>query len=305
MMNATLDHIAVCICTYKRPALLKRLLDMLERQTTRGLFCYSIVIADNDINQSAREIVSNYASYALTSLRGINYCVEPRQNIALARNMAIKSANGDFIALIDDDEIPNKNWLYMLYKTCNDKKADGVLGPVLPYFEHDPPQWVKKANFFTRPRHQTGYRLDWTETRSGNVLFKKEIIKGIMEPFRTEFGTGGEDIDFFRRMMDNGNIFVWCEEAAVHELVTPARCRRLYQLKMALLRGGNSLKYLGSRRSAGITKSLAALPIYGLALPLLFVLGDHLFMSYLVKFCDHAGKILKLIGINPVKAREQ
>jgi glycosyltransferase involved in cell wall biosynthesis len=31
-------HISVCVCTFNRPALLKRLLDELPRQETKGLF---------------------------------------------------------------------------------------------------------------------------------------------------------------------------------------------------------------------------------------------------------------------------
>ena len=46
-MNPT-SHIGVCVCTYKRPELLKRLLDGLRNQETGGLFTYSIVVADNE-----------------------------------------------------------------------------------------------------------------------------------------------------------------------------------------------------------------------------------------------------------------
>ena len=58
------------------------------------------------------------------------------------------------------------------------------------------------------------------------------------------------------------------------------------------------------RRVVSIGKSLIAISIYGLGLPFLFVLGHHHFMKYLIKLCDHAGKILAIIGLNPVKVRE-
>ena len=94
-------HICVCICTYKRPEFLKRLLGELRGQDTAGLFTYSIVVADNDQLRSAQETVSDYAS---SSHIPIKYCVEPRQNIALTRNKAVENADGDFVAFIDDDE---------------------------------------------------------------------------------------------------------------------------------------------------------------------------------------------------------
>jgi succinoglycan biosynthesis protein ExoM len=299
-MNGPPAHISVCLCTFKRPDLLKRLLDKLEGQITNGLFTYSISIADNDALKSAQAVA---AVQAAASSIEIVYGVEPRQNIALARNLALKNATGGYIALIDDDEIPGKNWLRDLFEACRSFHVDGVLGPVRPYFEHVPPAWVIKGKFFDRPTHATGYRLSAAETRSGNVLFKREIIEGLENPFRPEFGTGSEDNDFFRRMIGQGRVFVWCREAAVDELVPPARCRRGYQIKKALLRGGNALQYKTERRLLSIMKSVVAIPVYGLALPLLFIAGDHLFMKYLVSFCDHSGKILKLLHINPVRER--
>lgn len=53
------DHISVCICTYKRPKLLARLLSELQNKIAEQLFTYSIVVVDNDCNQSAKATVSS------------------------------------------------------------------------------------------------------------------------------------------------------------------------------------------------------------------------------------------------------
>jgi succinoglycan biosynthesis protein ExoM len=293
-------QISVCICTYKRPDLLGKLLEKLNLQRTDDLFTYSVVVADNDYQQTARETVYQFA--AKTQMP-ITYCVEPEQNIALARNKAIEHATGNYIAFIDDDEFPTQEWLWNLFMVCNTYDASGVLGPVKPYFSYQPPQWVIKGKFFERPAYDTGHIIDWRQSRTGNLLFRKQIINGLEVVFRAQFGTGGEDIDFFTRMTKSGCVFVWCNEADVFELVPPARCTRMYLIKRALLRGRNSLRREGGR-TFSICKSLLALPIYGLGLPILFVAGHHHFMKYLIKFCDHAGKILALIGLNPVKVRE-
>src|SRR6202022_4183548 len=102
-MSDHMKHIAVCICTYKRPDYLKRLLKELIGQETGGLFTYSIVVVDNDRSESARAVVSDMAA---SSPIPVKYCMEPRQNIALARNRAIENAQGDFVAFIDDDDFP-------------------------------------------------------------------------------------------------------------------------------------------------------------------------------------------------------
>ncbi len=299
MPQAT-QHISVCICTYKRPVLLRRLLEELVKQDTGGLFTFSIVVVDNDHSESARRGVADFIA---GSPIHVTYCVEPRQNIALARNKAIENAKGDFIAFIDDDEFPAAKWLWTLFTTRSAYGVAGVLGPVKPYFEHDPPRWVREGKFFDRPTHSTGYRLGMWESRTGNVLFVRSILDTVAEPFRSEFGTAGEDIDFFRRMMEKGNVFVWCKEAIVHELVPPERCTRAYLLRKALLRGSNFHKH-PTDRGMNLVKSFVAVPLYGAALPFIFCAGQHHFMKYLIKFCDHAGRILTLIGMNPVSERD-
>ena len=91
-MTDDTKHIAVCICTYKRPRYLKRLLGELAGQDTSGLLTYSIVVADNDHLQSAQAVVADFTA---ASPMSITYCVEPRQNIALTRKKAIENATGD------------------------------------------------------------------------------------------------------------------------------------------------------------------------------------------------------------------
>jgi len=293
------SHITVCICTFKRPNLLNRLLGELEHQVTESLFTYSVVVADNDYQQSAKPVVSEFAA---SSAIPIIYCVEPEQNIALARNKALENTKGDFIAFIDDDEMPERNWLCNLFRTCNAYGADGVLGPVKPYFDHTPPQWLIKWKSMERPTHDTGYKLHRSETRAGNVLLRKGILYGLDYAFNPEFGTGSEDVDFFGRMMDNGKTFLWCSNAVVYELVPPTRCKPSYQIRLALLRGGNSLKDRKGR-ARNLVKAMIAIPAYSMALPFVILAGHHHFMKYLIKCCDHTGRLLALMHIYPIKTR--
>lgn len=293
-------HIDVCICTLKRGELLSRTLAHLESQRTEGLFTYSVVVADNDAMESARKVISTFSS---TTRLPVKYCVEPQQNIALARNRALQNADGDLIAFIDDDEFPTEDWLCNLYKTYLASGAAGVLGPVKPHFDAEPPRWVKEGGFFDRPTYQTGYRLNWGQSRTGNVLFRRDIVNGLDIPFRSHFGTAGEDMDFFRRAMEKGHVFVWCNEAVAYEVVPASRCTRTYLLRRALLRGSNFPKH-PSHRVQNIVKSLVAVPAYALALPVLVLFGQHVFLKYLIKFLDHVSRLLAFLGLTLVRERQ-
>ena len=300
MTAAPIPHITVCICSFKRPVLLRLLLDRLDSQQTERLFEYSIVVADNDPEQSARDVVEAFSS---TSRTQVKWSFEPQPNIALARNKAIENAPGDFIAFLDDDEYPENDWLCQLFKTCSASGADGVLGPVVPYFEKEPPGWVKKGRFFDRPAYRTGFRLNWDQARTGNVLFKREILNPGEPPFNSQFDTAGEDVDFFRRMMLKGCTFVWCNEAVAHEIVPASRCNRTYLLRRALVRGSNFRKH-PTDRFKNATKSLIAIPCYTVALPVLALCGQHVFLKYLIKLLDHTSRLLSFMGLTSVTGRQ-
>ena len=295
-----IPHISVCVCTFRRVELLKQLLGALDSQKTDDTFTYSVVIADNDCTRSAESMVTEFRS--ATGMR-VDYCAEPRRNIALARNKALERANGELVAFIDDDELPVDHWLMSLFKTYNEFGVEGILGPVLPYFDHDAPQWVRKGGFYDRPNHAKGRLMSWSECRTGNVLFRKGIINGIDTPFCSEFDTAGEDMDFFRRMIDKGFVFRWCNDAIVYEFVPPARCRVGFLIKRALLRGSNFSKHQQSHLSHFL-RSVVAVPTYTLALPLLALCGPHMFLKYLVKLCDHSSRLLAFAGWRVMTQRE-
>jgi len=279
---------------------LVRLLRHLGVQTTNDRFTYSVIVADNDRNESARQAVAEYSS---KSRIHISYCVEPVQNIALVRNRALQHAEGDLIAFIDDDEYPTDTWLFTLFAAYKSYGADGVLGPVKPVFECEPPKWVRDGAIFERLDHETGYQLSWAQCRTGNVLFRRNILEGVTSPFRPEFGTAGEDMDFFRRMINRGFKFIWCSDAVVYETVSPARWSRGFLIRRALLRGSNFPKHR-SDRAKNILRSIIAVPAYTLALPVLSLFGQHMFLKYLIKLCDHVSRLLAFAGWSVVKVRE-
>jgi len=290
-----MQRISVCVCTYKRAQCLKRLLDELGQQETGGLFSYSIVVVDNDQLRSAEPVVSAFATACTIPVK---YCVEPRQSISLARNKAVENSDGDYVAFLDDDEFPTNRWLLTLFTTCIEYEVDGVLGPVGPYFEEEPPSWVRKGKFYERPTYPTGFVIDWRKGRTGNVLLKSSVIKSCEQPFRPQFRTG-EDQDFFRRMITKGHTFVWCNEAVAYEVVPEVRWNLRFMLKRALLRGANSLAH-PTFGAVDVAKSLVAIPAYIAVLPFALLCGQHRFMTLLVKTFDHLGRVLALIGVKPV-----
>ena len=163
-------HISVCVCTYKRPEMLRHLLTELGNLKTENQFTYSILVADNDEARSAQDTVEELRRLLPVSIR---YFCEPRRNIALARNKVIENVQGEYVALIDDDEFPTETWLLTLFNTCNEYKVDGVLGPVVRHFDETPPAWFKKSKIYDRESNPTGEVVRWEDSRTGNALLRR------------------------------------------------------------------------------------------------------------------------------------
>ncbi|RPH51727.1 MAG: glycosyltransferase [Desulfobacteraceae bacterium] len=231
-MQSETNRITVCICTFKRPQMLSNLLSKLQYQVTENLFTYSAVVVDNDTNQSARETVNTWQDKSAIQ---IDYYFESEQNIALARNKAVENATGNFIAFIDDDELPTGSWLLNLYKTLMKHSVDAVLGPVKPHYPEMTPDWLIKSKLCERPEHKTGTILHWGQTRTGNVILNKRLFENKNLWFDPAFGkTGGEDTIFFKKHHENGKTFVWCNEAVVYETVPPERCTKIFHIRKNL-----------------------------------------------------------------------
>jgi hypothetical protein len=144
--------------------------------------------------------------------------------------------------------------------------------------------------------HPSGLILNYDQTRTGNVLLKRSLFDVPENLFDASFGLHGEDRDFFRRLIAKGHKFVWCEEAAAYETQPEQRCRRIYHIRRALLRGSISWRH-APRKAATFLKTVAAFGLYTISLPFLLLMGQGRFMKYLIKDCDHAGRLLAAFGV--------
>ena len=291
-----LSHVSVCICTFKRPALLERLLAALNRQETGGQFTISIVVVDNDAAESGRSAVNRHAAQPAVP---ISYHVESKQNIAMARNRAVSEATGDLIAFIDDDECPPPSWLLALWTALSKHGADGVLAPVDPEFEQGAPQWVVKGGFYDRPSHPTGMKLEWRQCRTGNVLLRRTVFRELGQPFNPEC-LSGEDQDFFRRCIERGYEFVWCHEAGVYEFVPRSRWKKSFLLRRALFRGIFAQRNHGLQ-PLSLIKAIISAPVYLIFLPFAILGGQTQFMKCLFKLSYHTGRLLGFFRLNPIR----
>jgi succinoglycan biosynthesis protein ExoM len=218
------------------------------------------------------------------------------------------NAKGDFVAMMDDDEVPVQEWLLNLFRTMHHYKTDGVLGPVLPDFPSQAPNWLIKSGLCDRIFHATGTPvLIDSHARTGNVLFRRQVFKDEKNLFEEQFGnTGGEDIEFFDKRIEEGYRFIWCAEAPVYEYVIPERCSLSFYLKKNIRFGGLT----GEKMRKGtyplwinFIKSLCFVSIYTFFLPVFAIFGKHVFVRHMVKYLYHISRIFGTIGVVIIRNR--
>ena len=300
------DHISVCVCTYRRNPMLVRLLRKLALQETRDLFTFSAVVVDNDPSGPAAPDVARLRTEMTMEMV---YDIEPERTIPAARNHALRLAKGNFIGIIDDDEIPPADWLVTLYEAVRAFEADGALGPIVPFFEQRPPDWLVRSGLCALPRWPTGTMLRWNQTRTGNVLLKKDVFDRHGIRFDETFRTGGSDQAFFRQAMGRGCRFVAVDEAPVYEIVPPERWTKNYWVRRALVNGFNAQKYLARegrplKSMAGLMKSALALGVYGFAAPVCALMGNHALINCMERGFYHLSRVAAAFGIELWKKRD-
>lgn len=299
------DHISVCICTYHRNQTLERLLRKLSVQETAGLFAFSAIVVDNDAAGPAEEVVCR-----LKDELGIviTYAIESERTIPAARNHALRLATGNYIGIIDDDEFPPQNWLVTMYRAIQTFDVDGSLGPVFPYFEQEPPTWLLKGGFCERPVHRTGTHLRWDQTRTGNVLLKKDVFEKHNLSFDLKFQTSGSDRAFFKDAMKAGCRFIAVHEAPVYEVVPPERWQKSYYLKRALVHGYNAYKTRPTisllNKTIILLRSATALLTYTVIQPICYLIGTHSVMKYAEKSAHHLSQLFAMFGIQLIDKRD-
>jgi hypothetical protein len=292
-----LAEIVVAVPTFKRPAALTRLLAALEKLDTDDTVI--VVVADND--------AETHAGYDLCCSLAAHYrwpldpVIAESRGIAQVRNVLVERAlaypDAAFVAMIDDDEWPSREWLGALLTVQRETGADVVEGSIL--FEGGGQEGFDGVSDMRRP---TG-PIAMLEG-AGNILITRACLEKLSAPwFDPAFAfSGGEDRDFFARVKAAGGCFAWADEGLAYTKV-PERRQSLVWLLCRAYGIGNSemrifLKYspsVAERLSevAKVAAALAVMPFAGVVL----ALSPRRAADAWRRFFRNAGKLAAVLGV--------
>jgi glycosyltransferase involved in cell wall biosynthesis len=234
--------VVLCIPTFRRPEGLQKLLSHVARLTYDGPL--SVVVVENDAELRAGAAVAAETLQAFPFPLAV--IVEPRRGQTYAYNSGFvwacrASPPPDYVAVLDDDEYPDRAWLMEMMRAALAVDADIVGGPVLPVFE-DPHHWLARSGIYEPPRHRSG-RIDMIYG-AGSMLIRRSVLECYLdEPFSHAFAfTGGSDLEFFTRCRRDGRFFAWADSAFVFETTPPARTSMSWLLRRNFRKGSEIVR---------------------------------------------------------------
>ena len=109
---------SVVVCTLNRCASLRRTLEGLARQTFRR---FEVIVVNGPSSDGTAELLSGYPVRVGT-------CSEA--HLTRSRNVGVRMAAGDVFAFLDDDAVPEPDWLEQLAGAYEDSTVAAAGGPV-------------------------------------------------------------------------------------------------------------------------------------------------------------------------------
>lgn len=222
-MKNDAPRVTVAVCTRNRPeGILKCLESLLDQETDTA---YEIVCVENDREMKSRKIVEGMTHVAAVKGVTLRYFCEEEQNIAVARNRAIKEARGEFLIFIDDDEWADKSWLQNMMSAQAKTGGDVVLGTCIPIFADDFAPWLKDS-FLYRQERFTAECAQVYGAPTNTTLYRLDMLRERTPPLDPDFGlSGGSDVELAMYLMGQGRTIYKTSLAKVYELQTSARSR--------------------------------------------------------------------------------
>ena len=281
-------NISVCICTCNRDSLLAEVLESLQKIELGGALVdaeVEIVVVDNRPDLPGTRELTERAATALPV--PVRYAAESERGISSARNRAVTTAlerDADFIAFIDDDDMPRPAWLEALVARQREKDADLVFGAwtlagASRGFGSD--SGVEAPEAATEEEDWTGEGGLPEMAATCNVLISSRILRRMLvdgPAFSLDFnGSGGGDAEFFLRSRRYQAVHAAAPASIIIRRYDDERRTLKGMLRRGFKNGSNRIvkqRMYGQHKAAIRAASSSLLKFIGAALTLPFCLLD-------------------------------
>jgi len=132
--------ITVAICTYNGEDRIPDVLDHLIKQEVAQGLTWEVMVIDNNSTDHTADVVGDYQKRWPSNVE-LRYLLEERQGLAHARQRAVTEARGEWVAFLDDDNLPEPDWVQEAVDFGRSRERVGSFGGrILGDYEVQPPR---------------------------------------------------------------------------------------------------------------------------------------------------------------------
>ena len=209
-----------------------------------------VVVNNNSTDDTLERFAEFVAQYPEYNIRMVT---ELNQGLSYARNRGIREGEGEYIAIIDDDEHIAPDFInsYIeLFDTVPDAVAAG--GPIVAEYPTGRPKWM--SCFTERPIANTMYFGDSVREfpkgrvpGGGNMALRRSAIRryGVFDTSLGYVGeslVGGEECDLFERLQIAEAKYYYVPKAVMYHIIPAEKLTEKYLSRLSYNVGVSQLR---------------------------------------------------------------
>lgn len=242
-------RVSVVICTYNRGPSLRQTLRALQHQRYTD---FEVVVVNGPSTDDTEAVIAEFGD----AVRG-QRC--PLPNLSVSRNIGIRAAAGEIVAFIDDDALPEFDWLNQALPAFADPDVAGVGGIVFDHTGMELQYRYSAANRFGEATFRSSEPFDdlcspgsfqFPYLQGTNALFRRSALEEI-GGFDETFEYYLDETDVCCRLVDAGFILRQLPDAPVHHKFLPSDVRSADRVITNWSPMIKNLTYFGFRHALG------------------------------------------------------
>ena len=225
--------LSVVICTHNGEARIGQVLDRVRSQVQTEAISWEVLVIDNNSRDNTKQIVSNYPT--------VRYLFEAEQGLAFARSTAVQAAAGQWIAFLDDDTLPDQNWVNQVHQFAQTHPKIGAFGgQIHAEYEVEPPAGIQKLAPYLAivERGSKPHRYDRVlPPGAGLVVQRQAWLNAVPKKLElvgrtTSAMLASEDIEAILHIQNSGREIWYNPEMHLYHQIPSWRTERSYLLKL-------------------------------------------------------------------------
>ena len=215
--------VSIIINTYNRASYLKKALHSLQYLDYPR---FEIIVVNGPSTDDTSQLLNEYKNYIKIGTCSL-------RNLSISRNIGIAMAAGDIVAFLDDDAIPEPEWLTNLVKYYDSPEVAGVGGSAYDntgyefqwrYFKGNRINGHTAVDLKPSDNYCFPGSLNFVALGGANCSFRRDLLLKI-GGFDEQYDYGHDETDVCLRLIDAGYIIRYADHAYVHHKYAPSFMR--------------------------------------------------------------------------------